>query len=156
MFVFILSQKKAIFYQCSLKKHLEPGTGKKIRHRTPTPSPTPTPNPRPINWVIRAAPNNCSETGLAGRAKNWDICQQTNNSSVRAQSDQLGCGLLAAPERTIAEFCDFFSARCNFYRETRANNYSLYRYAKGMRRNEQKKPEREALAFCEQSPFLSD
>ena len=39
MFVFILSQKKAIFYQCSLKKHLEPGTGKKIRHRTPTPKP---------------------------------------------------------------------------------------------------------------------
>ena len=82
-------------------------------------SPTPTPNPRPINWVIRAAPNNssliqpapcakanrqlvtpgrqpnnCSETGLAGRAKNWDICQQTNNSSVRARPDQPGGGLL--------------------------------------------------------------
>ena len=153
MFVFILSQKKAIFYQCSLKKHLEPGTGKKIRHRTPTPSPTPTPNPRPINWVIRAAPNNCSETGLAGRAKNWDICQQTNNSSVRAQSDQLGCGLLAAPERTIAEFCDFFSARCNFYREIESEQLFVVQVCERCAKKRTKKTRAKSSGFLRTIPL---
>ena len=110
MFVFILSQKKAIFVSVRSKRTWSQELVRKsdTEHRLRSPTPTPTPTPIPMNWVIRAAPNNCSKTGYAGRAKNWDICQQTNNCSVRARSDQPGCSLLAASERTIAEFCDFF------------------------------------------------
>ena len=36
---FYFISKKSYFCECSLKKNLEPGTGEKIRHRTPTPKP---------------------------------------------------------------------------------------------------------------------
>ena len=112
-------KKKLFFINVRSKRTWSQELGRKSDTEHRLRSPTPIPNPSPINWVIRAAPNNssliqpvpcakakkqlvtpggqpnnCSETGGAGRAKNWDICQQTNNSSVRTRSDQLGCGLL--------------------------------------------------------------
>ena len=70
MFVFILSQKKAIFYQCSLKKHLEPEAGKKIRHRTPTPKPDTDAESEPDELVDLGGTEQLFRNWGAGWAKN--------------------------------------------------------------------------------------
>ena len=119
MFVLILSQKKAIFCQCSFKrrKASELGSRSDSEHRLR--SPTPTPTPSPSNWEVWAKPNNSSliqpdlctkaDRDWLRRAGNRTIVpklgkpdgQRTGTFAskrtivrLRARSEQPGCGLL--------------------------------------------------------------
>ena len=156
MFVFILSQKKAIFYQCSLKKHLEPGAWSQgPRSRSDTEhrlrSPTPTPNPRPINWVIRAAPNNSSliQPDLSQKTRSHWLRRAGNRTIVPKPEKPGGqrTGTFAS-KRTIVQSepgptsqgavswphqseqsqssATFFGRSACWAGKSRANNYSIY------------------------------
>jgi len=128
MFVLILSQKKAIFCQCSFKrrKASELGSRSDTEHRLRSPTPTPSPS----NWEVWAKPNNSSliQPDLRAKAdRNW--LRRAGNRTIvrlRARSEQLLPGTSWAPERTIAEFCEFSGQLPGTYRVTRANNYSIY------------------------------
>ena len=93
-------------------------------------SPTPTPTPSPSNWEVWAKPNNSSliQPDLRAKAdRNW--LRRAGNRTIvrlRARSEQLLPGTSWAPERTIAEFCEFSGQLPGTYRVTRANNYSIY------------------------------
>ena len=120
-----------------------PNTDSEARHRTPTPSPS--------NWEVWAKPNNSSliQPDLCAKADR-DWLRRAGNRTIvpklgkpdgqrtgtfaskrtivrlRARSDQPGAACCLAPERTIAEFCDFFWPTSLLGRAPRANNYSVF------------------------------
>ena len=151
-----------IKYVCFLRKFAqkEEGfrTGKQIRHRLRLRSPTPTPTPSPINWCPGTRPNNSSliQPDLCAKAaRNW-LRRVGNRTIVRFPSPVAAAGARyqlgnRANNRRVLRL--FWPAA----RDLPGNqSEQLFGLRPAGLKNEQKKPEREALAFSEQSPFLCD